>query len=496
MADDDDLGGWDDGPSRQSCTVAEQRTNLARQDSQTSAASTKSSLGGFGSSLSGLGSFWKAGKSVGKEVSTTRETAGRAVSAVTSVGSVTIGDPDEPAGRASAPEGSAADAQSRTSYVAGGLASAASASTSLVTVGFRGVGSLLGVGAGAGCGEHDPSAQLALGLTGAFVELLAASAASCDVDDRSKEVGALLDSVVAARHLSELASRLAGFWYIARPELLSDWPLPMQLQWLHSVQAVRHADLSKHDPSGSQLARSMCGLLLELGAAFRTAAPWWDASEGQGWSQSLFALAELAEESSTPAGWVFPTWAITQRSPQMNQDGDAAPATFCVLRREAATHRFKGSDMVTMLADGSRRVHGAPRQRASGGDADAARGLVLEMSALAPNPAVRERCAKDAKKLFMQKTRPIKLHNQASTPLKVCIFKENDLVCAVPLGGVGGPSSITLEAGLRAQMRPPSRAETFQMIVYTPGLIERAVYTKPVTRGQSVELRTNDCVIE
>ena len=101
----------------------------------------------------------------------------------------------------------------------------------------------------------------------------------------------------------------------------------------------------------------------------------------------------------------------------------------------------------------------------------------------AGGPTLAQKVLEKSERLFNQKTKPIHFHNQASIPLKVCLFSEDDKFCAVPVGGVGGSCVIILDPTLRCQLRPPGSAERFQVKVLAPGLIERKLYMANVWRG-------------
>jgi len=73
---------------------------------------------------------------------------------------------------------------------------------------------------------------------------------------------------------------------------------------------------------------------------------------------------------------------------------------------------------------------------------------------------------------------------QASIPLKVCLFSEDDKFCAVPVGGVGGSCVITLD---------PSPAAPISHVCQPPAEEQDATPTEDLNSGRppsDVHIRT------
>mmetsp|Transcript_118657 Transcript_118657/g.236355 ORF Transcript_118657/g.236355 Transcript_118657/m.236355 type:complete len:149 (+) Transcript_118657:355-801(+) len=120
----------------------------------------------------------------------------------------------------------------------------------------------------------------------------------------------------------------------------------------------------------------------------------------------------------------------------------------------------------------------------------------LMESVLCAPPEAPESCRAEATRYFAQKARPIRLSNQSGMTLKVCLFNEIDTVMAVPIGGVGGPCVLLLEPGMGAQLRPPGSASNFRMKVMNPGFIDKPLFLGAVSRGQSMLLQGQTCVVK
>lgn len=340
----------------------------------------------------------------------------------------------------------------------------------------------------------DASSQIALGIAGALFELVAGCAPSYDAFERKQELGFLFDGIIGARHLPDIASKLLDFWYMLRVDALADWSQSQQQQWLLVACAVHRGDFQKVP---GLLARAVCRLMLELGANTRQTAPWWDMPQCEVWCRSVRNLARLAEESPPMPGWTFPGLAIARHTTQVTEvteTGLATPVFSIALRDEQGIVRMRGSEVASAIASDNAMVI-APRLQVAMDKSShqAPHELANNPRTLVASTAVLEKCQVEANQLFTRKTKPVCLQNQASTPLKVCLFNESDVLMAVPIGGIGGPCVITLKPSLRAQLRPPGSAGRFKMKVMAPGFVDTPLYYANVARGQSVQLRSHDC---
>lgn len=492
-------------------TAAEERLSSKASRASGSSASSGSrlkglrSLGsGLGASLGGGGGGGGAGlgASLGNRLSEAKKLVGDAASRTQQVSAAAAASVASAASAASAAV-SARDGgalQSGAAKVTGGIRSAA-AQAAAHAGDLPRMGSLVGGGGGPGSAAGEASAELALGLAGATFELFAGASPACDLSERKEDYARLLDGVVCARHVPDLIDKLTEFWYMVRLDALADWSHPKQLQWLRVACAAQRGDVQK---APAALAKAACGLLLELGASCRQTAPWWSATESEAWAQSLRFLAQAADETPPPAGWGFPAMAIVQREAATSgaaaEPGTSGPVvqSFSLARRdEKGALRVKAAEVAAALAAGSARAF-APRAQAlmDRGSQEGARELASSPEALAALGASPEKCEAEAGQLLTQKTRPVRLLNQASSPLKVCLFHEADFVMAVPVGGPGGPCVVTLDPTRRAALRPPGSGARFKMKVLTPGFIDKPLYTGTVARGQSVQLRSHDCSAE
>jgi len=267
------------------------------------------------------------------------------------------------------------------------------------------------------------------------------------------------------------------------------------------------------------LAKANCKLLLNLFVGCRQNASWFDERRGSAWLQTVRYYGKLLDESTPPPKWAFPELAVrrVQDMPDRKNgyanpndddnivkvDAQEQPPCFRLQRRDEKDHtgakppRAKGSELMSALSANGKLLSRCPTVSVDGAEETQMSDMLdVVLEELAPNPRDREKSIKEGDVLFQQKMRPIRLQNQASVPLKICFFGESDFVCAFPVGGPGGPGVVLLDKGLRAQMRPPGSAERFKMKVFTPGLIDKAVYSEIVSRGQSVQLRSHTCTVE
>eukprot|EP00929_Paragymnodinium_shiwhaense_P095723 TRINITY_DN5699_c0_g2_i1.p1 TRINITY_DN5699_c0_g2~~TRINITY_DN5699_c0_g2_i1.p1 ORF type:complete len:558 (-),score=123.02 TRINITY_DN5699_c0_g2_i1:3-1676(-) len=385
------------------------------------------------------------------------------------------------------------------SALTGGLATAASSAASATSKAAEAASAAAGRAPGSAAGEV--AATIAVSLASAFLELVAGVVPLCDVPDKQRDLGNLMDAVAACRTLSELAAKMLDLWFMVRLESLANWPLPSQRDWLRLAHAVQNADLTK---ATSPLVRTTCGLLLEFCSGCRIPTKW-DSTRVEAWAQGVRAVAQLAAENSPPPSWTFPQLAIRRVAHDpADADGDvdfgSSPAPRFRLQRrdEKQGHlgRATGAEVVGGIASDGKVICVRPQMLADAVTTEPPRALYAQLDALAPTATAQEKCISDGDKMLMQKTRPVKIHNQASVAFKVCLYSETDPVCALPVGGLGGPCVVNLGKDLRVQMRPPGRAERFKMIVYTPGFIDRMAYSAVVARGSTVQLRSHDCTVE
>lgn len=397
------------------------------------------------------------------------------------------GNASGPAGRASGMlAGGMSAVTAGASLVAGGLAGGVKAANSLVTN-------------GAGTSAGTPSAELAVGLVSATFELMAAAVPACGADKAADEVAAHIDATAGTRNLNDLGARILDFWYVLRPDALSPWSLLHQRQWVTFAYAVKYGDLTR---APGPLARVCCGLLLELANGCRPAMLTWAPGTAQAWVNQVHFLAQLAEDTPPPAGWGFPPTVIARNAPGLTEL-EFGQTSYSIERSDvkgfATAH---GKEALLSLKSGGLITAKRPTQLVDsreGSARPAARDLLgapEQLIALAGGPPLQKKCDEKGARLFTQKTKPIHLHNQASTALKACLYSDTDRMCVVPVGGMGGPCVATLEPNCRAQMRPPGTAERFQLKIIQPGLIEKNLYFVNVNRGQAVQLRSHDCTVE
>lgn len=381
-----------------------------------------------------------------------------------------------------------------------------------------GVGSYLGSGIGPPAG--DVSSVLAVGLAAASLELIAACSQCCEVDKEKQpqEIGRLLDQVAAAQNIRDVAARLLEFWSILRGETLTEWSLKLQSDWVRSCYVVKYADPSKSSPG--HLACALCGLLLELAAACRPTAAWWDTVRDNTFTESVRYLARIATERPPTVGWSFPQLAIRRQVVNTvatirddgteididDNSGKDAPksdalsssASCGLQRREEKGHagRMTGAEVITMMAQGGK-VRSAKHRSRSKEEPPSIASLYAGLEqVLAGDRALQDMSTSKGGRLFTQKTRPVRLLNQTSMAIKVCLFSENNFLCVVPVGGPGGSGVCVLEPGCRAQMRPTGGEERLKLKALTTGLNGRSLYIATVCRGQSVQLRSHDCIVE
>jgi len=324
-----------------------------------------------------------------------------------------------------------------------------------------------------------------MGLCSAFFELVIGCVGSCELDEPGNEFCTMLDEIANAKNLRELAIKMLDFWYMVKLDILTSWNAILQQQWLRLCFAVKYGDVQKVP---GQLALTVCGLLLEL-ANHCPDIPNFDA-----WRKSVHCLAGQTLESPPPAGWTFPAFKIYL-------EFVGGSAQYGLARSgDKGKPRTSGAEVYAASGSGPKIcvLRKAILLETEVSEREPCK-YIAKFEDLVPSTSIQEKCQMKTDKLFMQKTRPVRFYNQASSQLKICLFKEGDMFCAFPLGGVGGPCVITLDPGRRALLRPPSSAERFQMKVLAPGVIgmtDKFLYGSNVARGQSIELRSRDCSIE
>lgn len=241
----------------------------------------------------------------------------------------------------------------------------------------------------------------------------------------------------------------------------------------------------------AEFLRAACGALLEVAHEMQGAA--WDSSQLDLWGELVRNLATTAETSDIRKDWCFPAVAVVQQG----------EGCYALVKLRSGAPVVKGAQVLAGLArDGSgvdRRSAGAevPLPDAHSSDCPGVADLFSGVEdAMKKSEAFARRCGEEAERLFAQKTQPLVFLNQASVVLKVCLYKESDPLCVVPIGGVGGYGVVTIEPGRRVTIRPPTRRDTFKVKVFEPRLIDKSLYSVIMKRGQRAQLRSHDCEVE
>jgi len=391
-------------------------------------------------------------------------------------------------GQAVAAAGAVAGSFTSAANAAVGRASQlASATASGTTAMVGGLASALGYGPGSGAGE--PAADIALGLVNGLLEIMASDPMTMDAESPQAELAGHIDAIISCRSLNDFGARLLDYWYALRPDALAQWPLHKQQSWVQMAYLVKYGDLRR---APGPLARACCGLVLELGDGFR-GEPQSDTAVS-----ALRYCADLAQSTPPPAGWGFPAVMIAARA-----DSSIGAQRYCAIRADTKGFaRVAATELIGIVSkQGGKFVPPDPPQGLDGGRGSpeefrAIAGSFDYLAGEAGDAALSQKCLEKSDRLFTQKTRPIHFQNQASVPLKICLFSEDDRLCVVPVGGVGGSCVVILDPSLRAQLRPPGHASRFQLKVLQPGLIEKRLYMAFVERGASVQLRSRDCTCE
>lgn len=410
--------------------------------------------------------------------------------------------PSQPqSGSSSQPENGSSSSGSRFSVGsammsgAKGVFSVGSGAVGLVSSGVGAVGSLVSNGPGTEAGSM--SADVALGLVSACFELIAASVPACGADNAMMELASHIDAVVAARNLNDLGARLLDFWYVLRPDALSPWGLVYQQTWVWTMYGIKYGEIKA---APRPMARTLCGLLLELGLGCKASMLTWQSEQADAWASQLRNLAQMVDETPPPAGWGFPAFVIA-RNGAGTGELEFGQTGYSVARSDQkGVSRSHGQEVLMALKSaGVIRVVRQTRIICVDGETATPKDLIGDPKATvssAGGPKLAEKCDEKCSRLFTQKTKPIHLHNQGSTPLKACLYSDTDRLCAVPVGGLGGPCVTTLDPNCRAQMRPPGKSIRYQLKVMAPGIIETNLYFANVFRGQHVQLRSRDCTVE
>mmetsp|Transcript_83050 Transcript_83050/g.173861 ORF Transcript_83050/g.173861 Transcript_83050/m.173861 type:complete len:476 (+) Transcript_83050:115-1542(+) len=407
-----------------------------------------------------------------------------------------------------------------------------------------GLSSALGWAPGAAPG--DPASEVAISLTNAFLELMIKAPKALEGESQQAELADHIDKLLACRSLvgnGGIAACLLEYWYALRSDALSRWPVHRQQTWVQMAYVVKYADLGRAGAS-RVLTRCVCGLLLELGDGFRESASTLDTSKSSAWTQDLLRLAAQVEVKSPPVWWGFPgLTAVVMPEPtgdprifMMRSDdrvyarkfanGKGVAAALCCFAAATAVTAVEGEgggggssssargprpmrssdeDEVAHAADGDDSEHRAKSAEAIGLEEMRAltgsyQQLVEDVCPLASGntgaAALAAKCTEKGDRVLVQKTQPIHFINQASMPLKICLFTEDDPLCAIPVGGIGGSCVVILGPGIRAQLRPPGLGKRFQLKVLEPHLMDTLKYKVTVERNMSVQLRSHECSID
>lgn len=378
-----------------------------------------------------------------------------------------------------------------------------SAATSAAAGGAAAVAGSLSsaLGWGPGIAQGEPAAVVAVGLTHALFDIMVAAPACLESENPQLELVTHIEAVLACRSLNDFGARLLDFWYAVRLDVLADWPLHRQQTWVRLAYLIKYGDL--HRGPGA-LARCCCGLLLELGDGFRVSATSLDAARASSWATELRRLAELCDRSPPPAGWVFPSVGIAQQSASAFDKpvlfvtrADMKGVSWVKAKYVLAVAKTGVQPAAASIDDedeGATAVAAADAPAASSAsDIRALTGGFDDLADRAGSGSLGTKCLEKSDRLFNQKTKPIHFLNMASIALKICLFSEDDMFCAFPVGGVGGPCVVTLGPNSRTQLRPPGTAMRFQLKVLQPGLLEKKLYMAMVERGTSVQLRSCNC---
>jgi len=522
MADDDDsdLMRASDFDTHTEKTLGEQRSSNAGHRNWSSASSTTDGSShsapvdkGFGAKLWRGSSklFGAAAGSVAEGIASrvSGDASGQVASGIASSGEpITNGSAPVPPTAGSSTGAVAVGAvASGVSTVASGSVTAVTAVAGGVVGGVSAVGggfSALGKWATKGPGRTSSSDEMALNLLNAMLEFFACAAPACNVEDSQRELKAHVEALASCQSTKDIGIRLLDFWYIVRCDALTPWSLLHQQSWVRLAYNVKYGSLRK---APGVTVRAICGLLLELAAGMRPTALTWTAEQYDKWVLALRYIAHCAEEEPPPTGYIFPGLVLAREMQMQGEDDDTMVPVFFMASSDAKSlSPAKASDILAALKAGSGRIRRSrpPSMLGVATAASEPRALTGSLEAMAAaiqgdplkGAELRQQSEDKGDRMFIQKTRPVNIHNQACVPLKVCIFAEDDRLCAVPLGGIGGPCVATLEPNLRAQMRPPGNIDCFQVKVIKPGLIETKLYYSLVQRGQSIQLRSNDCTID
>jgi len=313
--------------------------------------------------------------------------------------------------------------------------------------------------------------------------------------------GDLITRVVTGTSLRQIANAILEIWLNTKPEAFgggASWSSIAQSDWLAKMYRVSLGP--KETPSTFSLALALdnfCAALGELALALKGDNIKWKYEERAIWELRLNEVRRLIQDISydirnTPSKLSLPAMKIVKL-------GGGLSSQFG-LTSTSVYHKMGGdvgipvSDVLLEMSYSEVGILSPPSVQAPRPVLSSGTGETV------PNPeaqaAFEDQVKWSVKSLLEKKLYPVMICNRSNAQLRVCLYASTDKILALPVGGIGGVGTITLDPNKRAFMRLDGTE--FWVKTFRPGLIDRPLYTSLTTvkRGQTLNLRSHDCQIE
>eukprot|EP00451_Oxyrrhis_marina_P014363 CAMPEP_0204320868 /NCGR_PEP_ID=MMETSP0469-20131031/7856_1 /ASSEMBLY_ACC=CAM_ASM_000384 /TAXON_ID=2969 /ORGANISM="Oxyrrhis marina" /LENGTH=458 /DNA_ID=CAMNT_0051302133 /DNA_START=49 /DNA_END=1425 /DNA_ORIENTATION=- len=334
------------------------------------------------------------------------------------------------------------------------------------------------------------------------------------------QLAMVLDTAAASRNLKVLASAMRSLWLAMPSDAFSEnWTDEQQEEWLLRIFLVDNGN----DQTDASIMNSYTCLTLlhstlsDFEQAIVHGIKSWDAATKGAWEKKVQRISATIQQTYgassqvAPSYITFPAMAYVQRvvfRPDAVQ-GDHGTATRAPVfyqicsEKESGTEALRvcASDVLQALAAGTAELASVSDSNNCGDDSSTTPApKIQDLQTMAACGGLKQGLFEESKaaasRIFASKMRPITLVNRAQEPLKGVLYNLADKLCMIPAGGVGGPGVLRLEPSRQGKMEMPPGEDTFLLKVFRPGLIDRALYLGEVSRGQTIQLKTDCFIIE
>lgn len=311
----------------------------------------------------------------------------------------------------------------------------------------------------------------------------------------------LITKVVTGTSLRQIANAMLDIWLNTKPEAFgggASWSSIAQSDWLEKMYRVSLGP--KETPSTFSLALALdnfCAGLGELALALKGDNIKWKNEERAVWELRLNEARRLIQDCSHdirnfPSKLSLPAMKIVKLGGGLSSQFGLTSTS--VYHKMGADVGIPVSDVLLEMSYSEVGVLSPPSVQAPRPVFPSGTGETVPN--LEAKSAFENQIKWSVKSLLEKKLYPVVICNRSNGQLRVCLYASTDKILAIPVGGIGGVGTITLDPNKRAFMRLDGTE--FWVKAFRPGLIDRPLYTSlcTVKRGHTLNLRTNDCQIE